>query len=199
MCRYVRPDHGQGVVLARGPAKRGRGHSVATTNSKLPAGRDGGSVPLTQSSAPKPVPLTESVEFYIGDEQRVGRMLDYAVIVPRLQRLYEWSAQQLTEPRLLELVRDGNPIYAWPFEQRHVWRSRNLPFAARVLAGGFRRRWRRTRGIRPRGARGPRRPAIRRRAGCRGAGRGRRASGTAARRTSRRVRTGRGDGTSRSG
>jgi hypothetical protein len=61
-------------------------------------------------------------------------MLDYAVIVPRLQRLYEWSAGELDEPRLLELVRDGNPIYAWPFEQRHVWRARHMPFAARVLA-----------------------------------------------------------------
>jgi hypothetical protein len=60
-------------------------------------------------------------------------MLDYAVIVPRLQRLYEWSAEELGEPRLLELVRDGNPIYAWPFEERHVWRTPHMPFAARVL------------------------------------------------------------------
>jgi hypothetical protein len=52
----------------------------------------------------------------IADEQRLGRMLDYAVIVPRLQRMYEWSAEELAESRLLELVRDGNPIYAWPFE-----------------------------------------------------------------------------------
>jgi hypothetical protein len=50
------------------------------------------------------------VERYIADEQRLGRMLDYAVIVPRLQRLYEWSAQDLDEPHLQELVRDGNPI-----------------------------------------------------------------------------------------
>ena len=55
------------------------------------------------------------------------------MIVPRLQRLYEWSAQELDEPRLLELVRDGNPIYAWPFEQRHVWRAPNMPLAARAL------------------------------------------------------------------
>ena len=41
---------------------------------------------------------------------------DYAVIVPRLQRVYEWSAEELGEPRLLELVRDGYPIYAWRFE-----------------------------------------------------------------------------------
>jgi hypothetical protein len=30
-------------------------------------------------------------------------------------------------------VRDGNPIYAWPFEQRHVWRSPHLPLAGRLL------------------------------------------------------------------
>ena len=49
------------------------------------------------------------VESYIADEQRLGRLLDYAVIVPRLQALYEWSADELGEPRLLDLVRDGNP------------------------------------------------------------------------------------------
>ena len=82
---------------------------------------------------PNRYPLALDVERYIADEQRLGRMLDYAVIVPRLQRLYEWSAEELGEPRLLELVRDGNPIYAWPFEQRHVWRTPHMPFAARVL------------------------------------------------------------------
>jgi hypothetical protein len=82
---------------------------------------------------PDRYPLALDVERYIADEQRLGRMLDYAVIVPRLQRLYEWSAGELAEPHLLELVRDGNPIYAWPFEQRHVWRTPHMPFAARVL------------------------------------------------------------------
>ncbi len=82
---------------------------------------------------PDRYPLTRDVQRYIADEQRLGRMLDYAVIVPRLQRLYEWSARELGEPRLRELVRDGNPIYAWPFEQRHVWRTPNMPLAARAL------------------------------------------------------------------
>jgi hypothetical protein len=82
---------------------------------------------------PNRYPLELDVERYIAGEQRLGRMLDYAVIVPRLQRLYEWSAEEVGEPRLLELVRDGNPIYAWPFEQRHVWRTPHMPFAARVL------------------------------------------------------------------
>jgi hypothetical protein len=82
---------------------------------------------------PNRYPLGLDVERYIADEQRLGRMLDYAVIVPRLQRLYEWSARDLGEPRLLELIRDGNPVYAWPFEQRHVWRTPNMPLAARGL------------------------------------------------------------------
>ena len=82
---------------------------------------------------PDRYPLALDVEGYIADEQRLGRILDYAVIAPRLQCLYAWSAEELDEPRLLELVRDGSPIYAWPFEQRHVWRAPSMTFPARVL------------------------------------------------------------------
>jgi hypothetical protein len=82
---------------------------------------------------PNRYPLTLDVESYIADEQRLGRVLDYAVIVPRLQSLYEWSAEELREPRLLELVRNGSPIYAWPYAERHVWRSPHIPLAGRVL------------------------------------------------------------------
>jgi hypothetical protein len=82
---------------------------------------------------PNRYPLAHAVERYIADEQRLGRMLDYAVIVPRLQRLYEWSAEELGEPSLLELVRDGNPIYAWPYEHRHVWHAPKMKLAGRVL------------------------------------------------------------------
>jgi hypothetical protein len=82
---------------------------------------------------PNHYPLERDVEWYIADEQRLGRLLDYGVIAPRLQRLYEWSAEELDEPRLLELVRDGNPIYAWPYDDRHVWRSPHMPFVAAVL------------------------------------------------------------------
>jgi hypothetical protein len=82
---------------------------------------------------PNQYSLTRDVEWYIADEQRLGRLLDYAVIVPRLQRLYAWSAVELGEPRLLGLVREGNPIYAWPYEQRHVWRIERLPFPGGVV------------------------------------------------------------------
>jgi hypothetical protein len=82
---------------------------------------------------PDRYPLALDVERYIADEQHLGRLLDYAVIVPRLGRLYEWSAEELAEPRLLGLVRGGSPIYAWPFEQRHVWRTPKMPLAGRML------------------------------------------------------------------
>src|SRR5256714_3226827 len=82
---------------------------------------------------PDRYPLAQDVETYIADEQGLGRLLDYAVIVPRLQRVYEWSAEELCEPRLLELIRDGNPVYAWPFEKRHLWHSADMPLAGRIL------------------------------------------------------------------
>ncbi len=82
---------------------------------------------------PDRYPLADAVESYIADEQRLGRLLDYAVIAPRLQRLYEWSADELCEPRLLDLVRDGSPVYHWPFEDRHVWSPPHMPLAGRVI------------------------------------------------------------------
>jgi hypothetical protein len=82
---------------------------------------------------PDRYPLAHNVQRYIAAEHRLGRVLDYAVIVPRLQPLYEWSAEELGEPRLLEFVRDGKPIYAWPFEERDVWSSADMPLAGRFL------------------------------------------------------------------
>jgi len=37
-------------------------------------------------------------------------------------------------------VRDGSPIYAWPFAQREVWRTPSMPLAARVLERATRAR-----------------------------------------------------------
>ena len=83
---------------------------------------------------PDRYPLDFDVERYVADENRLGRMLDYAVILPRLQLVYEWSADELGEPRLLEFIRNGNPTYAWAFEDRHVWDPPRMPPAARFLA-----------------------------------------------------------------
>jgi hypothetical protein len=82
---------------------------------------------------PDRYPLDANVQAYLDGEHRLGRVLDYSVIVPRLQGLYEWSADELAEPELLDLVRDGSPIYAWPFEERHVWVAPHMPLAGRLL------------------------------------------------------------------
>jgi hypothetical protein len=92
-----------------------------------------GAFPSLGRVLPDRYPLALDVEAYLAEENGLGRLLDYAVILPRIQRVYEWSASELREPRLLELVRDGNPIYAWPFEQRHVWRSADMSLAERIL------------------------------------------------------------------
>jgi hypothetical protein len=82
---------------------------------------------------PDRYPLDRDVQSYIKAEQRLGRLLDYAVILPRLQRVYEWSAGELGEHGLLELVHNGKPTYAWPSEQQDVWARRDMPLAGRVL------------------------------------------------------------------
>jgi hypothetical protein len=83
---------------------------------------------------PDRYPLARDVESYIKAEHDLGRMLDYSVIAQRGQHMYEWAAEELAEPRLLELIRDGSPTYAWPYEERHVWRPPQMPLAGRILA-----------------------------------------------------------------
>ncbi|MFF3934873.1 hypothetical protein [Streptomyces phaeofaciens] len=85
---------------------------------------------------PDEYPLRAGVRFYLGEERRFGRLLDYGMIAPRLQQLYEWSACELAAPELLDCIRDGFLIYAWPFEERDVWRppkSFLVEMARRVL------------------------------------------------------------------
>ena len=73
------------------------------------------------------------IDEILEDENRLGRILDYAVIVPRLQALYAHAAADLDEPRLLGLICDGAPVYAWPYEHRHVWTAITPPAFARLL------------------------------------------------------------------
>jgi hypothetical protein len=89
---------------------------------------------------PDRYPLARDVESYIKAEHDLGRMLDYSVIAQRGQQVYEWAAEELAEPRLLELIRDGSPTYAWPYEERHVWRPPQMPLAGQILARATRAR-----------------------------------------------------------
>jgi hypothetical protein len=82
---------------------------------------------------PDRYPLKRDVQEYVAEENEFGRMLDYGIIQPRLQRLYEWSAEELGEPGVLGLVRDGSPVYAWPFADRDVWGPARPTRAVRAL------------------------------------------------------------------
>jgi hypothetical protein len=85
---------------------------------------------------PAEYPLTGEVSHYLSSELGFGRVLDYGVIVPRLQQLFEWSADELSAPGLLGCTRDGALTYAWPYEDRAVWRPRRsfvLRMAHRAL------------------------------------------------------------------
>ncbi len=73
---------------------------------------------------PDEYPLEDDVDAYLSDELGFGRVLDYGVIVPRLQQIYDWSADELGEPGLRDCIDGGAMTYAWPIEQRHVWRAK---------------------------------------------------------------------------
>jgi hypothetical protein len=79
---------------------------------------------------PDEYPLTDDVGTYLSAELGFGRLLDYGVIVPRLQQLYDWSAHELGEPGLRTCIRDGAPTYAWPYEQRGVWQRESVALRA---------------------------------------------------------------------
>jgi hypothetical protein len=82
---------------------------------------------------PHRYPLSADLDLYLRDERGIGRILDYGVIGPRLQSLYDWSASELAHPGLSELITDGSPAYAWPYAERHVWDPPPMPAAAAVL------------------------------------------------------------------
>lgn len=70
---------------------------------------------------PMRYPATDAVHEYVNAENNLGRLLDYGVILPRLQSLYEWSAAELEQPALCRLVRGGIPSYAAPFAADVDW------------------------------------------------------------------------------
>src|SRR6516164_10403256 len=80
-------------------------------------------------------PLTgSSIDQILALENYAGRLIDYGVILPKMQALYEFAASDLDEPRLLDLVRNGFPVYAWPHEDRPAWTTTKAPSARSVLS-----------------------------------------------------------------
>lgn len=70
---------------------------------------------------PDRYPLGDKVENYIAMEHGFGHALDVGVIMPRLDGLYRWSAEELGLPALCDLLDDGVPTYAWPLDDAGVW------------------------------------------------------------------------------
>jgi hypothetical protein len=82
---------------------------------------------------PADYPARLDLETTLRIEHGLGRMLDYGVIAPRLQTLYDWSAGELDSPELRGLIRDGSPIYAWSYADRSVWRQVPESLPVRLL------------------------------------------------------------------
>jgi hypothetical protein len=82
---------------------------------------------------PNRYPLLEELQSYLVDENSLGRIVDYGVIGPRIQALYDWSAGELGHPELRELAHDGSPIYAWSYADCRYWRLAREPLAMRAL------------------------------------------------------------------
>jgi hypothetical protein len=74
-----------------------------------------------------------TIEELLDAENYLGRLVDYGVILPRAHALYAHAAAELNEPRLLEMLRDGRPVYAWPYDAGHVWTAAKAPRAISLL------------------------------------------------------------------
>ncbi len=82
---------------------------------------------------PDRYPLVADLETYLIDEHDLGRLIDYGVIAPRTQALYDWSARELGHPGLRELARAGAPVYAWSQEDRGYWTLSRESLGIRVI------------------------------------------------------------------
>jgi hypothetical protein len=87
---------------------------------------------------PDRYPLDDALENYLRAENSFGRTLDFAVIRPRLPRLYAWSARELELPELSNLIEGGTPVYAWPADDWREWQSPPLSIAARAMGAATR-------------------------------------------------------------
>jgi hypothetical protein len=82
---------------------------------------------------PDRYPLDRDFDAYVADENSLGRLLDYGVIAPRVQSLYDWSAQELGHPALRQMLRDGSPAYALAHPDPDVWNPARVPLRVRAL------------------------------------------------------------------
>jgi hypothetical protein len=70
---------------------------------------------------PDRYPLGDDIAPYAQLEHGLGHLLDIGVISPRVEGLYAWSATELDEPGLRQLLSGQTPCYAWPAGDRQPW------------------------------------------------------------------------------
>jgi hypothetical protein len=70
---------------------------------------------------PDVYPLDGELDDYIDDEHTIGRMLDLGVIMPRVDGLYRWAADEQAIPALNDLVSESTPCYAWDPGDEAPW------------------------------------------------------------------------------
>ena len=59
-------------------------------------------------------PLTgRQLDEVLRAENFIGRLIDYGILLTRVQDLYSFAAEDLDEPSLLDFIEHGNPVYAW--------------------------------------------------------------------------------------
>ena len=88
---------------------------------------------------PATYPLEGDLSSYVDDESSLGHLLDVGIIVPRVGRLYDWSASELGLPELRRMLDDQGPTpsYAWDPADAEVWHpapSRLARAARRVVS-----------------------------------------------------------------
>ncbi|SDH79525.1 hypothetical protein SAMN05192558_10587 [Actinokineospora alba] len=57
----------------------------------------------------------------LAEEGSLPRLLDFGVILPRLEQLYGFAAKSLDEPRITELITDGIPSYGQAPVEPSAW------------------------------------------------------------------------------
>jgi hypothetical protein len=84
---------------------------------------------------PDTYPLTDvTIGEILALENAIGRLIDYGVLIPRAQALYEFAAEDLGEPALLDFISHGNLVYAWPYDDRAAWTCTRSSAAIRLIA-----------------------------------------------------------------
>jgi hypothetical protein len=77
---------------------------------------------------PATYPVGDDVRRFVDDEHSFGHLVDVGVIQPRVDRLYDWSADELGIPALRDLFSGGVPTYAWAHAEddpdEDLWRPR---------------------------------------------------------------------------